>query len=162
MTWTMVLSGDISSIFNFLNSKHAYTNLGMNIKKMLLVRLHCNNTRKDKAAILLQEKIPHSLANHKIAITPAWNHEVRNYSDLRGSREHADITTRVHLRTYFGFNFPLSLRCSVENDGTYSATVWWKRRSGYRIDYWGQGNDLATLPMGAARAYYKTGIHESG
>lgn len=50
----------------------------------------------------------------------------------------------------------------IENDGTYSATVWWKRRAGYRIDFWGQGNDLASLPLGAARAYYKTGILENG
>ncbi|OXU28719.1 hypothetical protein TSAR_012956 [Trichomalopsis sarcophagae] len=50
----------------------------------------------------------------------------------------------------------------VENDGTYSATVWWKRISGYRIDFWGQGNDLKSLPLGAARAYYKTGILQTG
>lgn len=50
----------------------------------------------------------------------------------------------------------------VENDGTYSATVYWKQKGGYRIDFWGQGNDLKTIPLGAARAYYKTGIYETG
>ncbi|XP_012275336.1 putative phospholipase B-like lamina ancestor [Orussus abietinus] len=50
----------------------------------------------------------------------------------------------------------------VENDGTYSATVKWNRKTGYRIDFWGQGNDLAMIPLGAARAYYKTGIYETG
>lgn len=47
-------------------------------------------------------------------------------------------------------------------DGTYSATVWWKRKTGYRIDFWGQGNDLTTLPVGVARAYYKPDILETG
>ncbi|XP_015597261.1 putative phospholipase B-like lamina ancestor [Cephus cinctus] len=50
----------------------------------------------------------------------------------------------------------------VENDGTYSATVTWKRNGGYRVDFWGQGNDLTAIPLGAARAYYKTGIYETG
>ncbi|XP_058796938.1 putative phospholipase B-like lamina ancestor [Phymastichus coffea] len=50
----------------------------------------------------------------------------------------------------------------AKNDGTYSATVWWKHRSGYRIDFWGQGNDLESLPRGVARGYYKTGIYETG
>ena len=50
----------------------------------------------------------------------------------------------------------------VEQDGTYSATVLWNRKGGYRIDFWGQGNDLTAVPMHAARAYYKTGIFEQG
>ncbi|KAG7208930.1 hypothetical protein KM043_015109 [Ampulex compressa] len=50
----------------------------------------------------------------------------------------------------------------VENDGTYAATVSWNHKGGYRIDFWGQGNDLTAIPMNAARAYYKTGIFESG
>ncbi|XP_076232614.1 phospholipase B domain containing lamina ancestor [Calliopsis andreniformis] len=50
----------------------------------------------------------------------------------------------------------------VEQDGTYSATVIWNRKGGYRIDFWGQGNDLTVVPMHAARAYYKTGIFEQG
>lgn len=51
---------------------------------------------------------------------------------------------------------------SVEQDGTYSATVSWNRKGGYRIDFWGQGNDLTAIPLHAARAYYKTGIFEHG
>lgn len=50
----------------------------------------------------------------------------------------------------------------VENDGTYSATVSWNHKGGYRIDFWGQGNDLANLRLNAARAYYKTSIFKSG
>ncbi|KZC13268.1 PREDICTED: putative phospholipase B-like lamina ancestor [Dufourea novaeangliae] len=50
----------------------------------------------------------------------------------------------------------------VEQDGTYSATVTWNRKGGYRIDFWGQGNDLTAVPLHAARAYYKTGIFEHG
>lgn len=50
----------------------------------------------------------------------------------------------------------------VEQDGTYSATVSWNRKGGYRIDFWGQGNDLSVVPLHAARAYYKTGIFEHG
>ncbi|KYM97877.1 PREDICTED: putative phospholipase B-like lamina ancestor [Cyphomyrmex costatus] len=50
----------------------------------------------------------------------------------------------------------------VEKDGTYSATVSWNHKGGYRIDFWGQGNDLADVRLNAARAYYKTGIFESG
>lgn len=50
----------------------------------------------------------------------------------------------------------------VEKDGTYSATVSWNHKGGYHIDFWGQGNDLAAIPLNAARAYYKTGIFENG
>ncbi|XP_066588307.1 putative phospholipase B-like lamina ancestor [Prorops nasuta] len=50
----------------------------------------------------------------------------------------------------------------VENDGTYSASVSWNRKGGYQIDFWGQGNDLSSLPLNAARAYYKTAIFQSG
>ncbi|XP_014472865.1 PREDICTED: putative phospholipase B-like lamina ancestor [Dinoponera quadriceps] len=50
----------------------------------------------------------------------------------------------------------------VENDGTYSATVSWNHKGGYRIDFWGQGNDLASVKLNVARAYYKTSILESG
>ncbi|KAJ8681303.1 hypothetical protein QAD02_017090 [Eretmocerus hayati] len=50
----------------------------------------------------------------------------------------------------------------VEDDNTYSATVSWRRRHGYRIDFWGKGNDLESLPLNAARAYFRTGIQENG
>ncbi|KAL0125168.1 hypothetical protein PUN28_004360 [Cardiocondyla obscurior] len=49
-----------------------------------------------------------------------------------------------------------------EKDGIYSATVSWNHKGGYRIDFWGQGNDLADVRLNAARAYYKTSILESG
>lgn len=38
----------------------------------------------------------------------------------------------------------------------------WNHRGGYKIEFWGQGNELETLPQGAARAYYKTRIYETG
>ncbi|KAL7307537.1 hypothetical protein TKK_0000234 [Trichogramma kaykai] len=47
-------------------------------------------------------------------------------------------------------------------DGMYSATVRWKERNGYRIEFWGQGNVLTNLPMGVARAYYQTSLLHSG
>ncbi|XP_063974272.1 putative phospholipase B-like lamina ancestor [Diachasmimorpha longicaudata] len=50
----------------------------------------------------------------------------------------------------------------VENDGTYAAVVTWNPKTGYKIDFWGQGNDLETLPRRAARAYYRTRIQETG
>lgn len=50
----------------------------------------------------------------------------------------------------------------IEQDGTYSATVSWNHKGGYRIDFWGQGNDLTAIPLNAARAYYRTRIFESG
>lgn len=50
----------------------------------------------------------------------------------------------------------------VENDGKYAATVTWNHKGGYRIDFWGQGNDLENLSKGAARAYYRPRIHEVG
>ncbi|EZA56893.1 Putative phospholipase B-like lamina ancestor [Ooceraea biroi] len=50
----------------------------------------------------------------------------------------------------------------VENDGIYSATVSWNHKGGYRIDFWGQGNNLADVQLNVARAYYKTSILETG
>ncbi|XP_043518177.1 putative phospholipase B-like lamina ancestor [Frieseomelitta varia] len=50
----------------------------------------------------------------------------------------------------------------VEQDGIYSATVLWNHKRGYRIDFWGQGNDLNAVPLHVARAYYKTEIFEHG
>ncbi|XP_043274296.1 putative phospholipase B-like lamina ancestor [Venturia canescens] len=50
-----------------------------------------------------------------------------------------------------------------QKDGTYSATVFWNPKGRYyRIDFWGQGNNLVSVSKGAARAYYKTRIHETG
>ncbi|XP_008559439.1 putative phospholipase B-like lamina ancestor [Microplitis demolitor] len=50
----------------------------------------------------------------------------------------------------------------VENDGIYSARVVYNRKSGYRVDFWGQNNDLMSLPMGTARAYFKHRTHKTG
>ncbi|XP_051154546.1 putative phospholipase B-like lamina ancestor [Leptopilina boulardi] len=49
----------------------------------------------------------------------------------------------------------------VEHDGTYAATAFW-RQNIHQFEFWGQGNDLSTIPMGAARAYYKSAIPETG
>ncbi|KAH0561778.1 hypothetical protein KQX54_019400 [Cotesia glomerata] len=50
----------------------------------------------------------------------------------------------------------------VENDGIYSARVIYNRKSGYRVDFWGQNNELASLPMGSARAYFKHRTLQTG
>nr|CAD7266765.1 unnamed protein product [Timema shepardi] len=50
----------------------------------------------------------------------------------------------------------------VEEDGNYSATVYWSTDGGFRIDYWGQGNILEDIPQGAARAYYRPQIDSTG
>uniref|UniRef100_A0A0C9RIQ3 Phospholipase B-like n=1 Tax=Fopius arisanus TaxID=64838 RepID=A0A0C9RIQ3_9HYME len=50
----------------------------------------------------------------------------------------------------------------IDNDGTYAAVVTWNPKVGYKIDFWGQGNDLDTLPRRAARGYYRTRIQETG
>ncbi|XP_015110213.1 putative phospholipase B-like lamina ancestor [Diachasma alloeum] len=50
----------------------------------------------------------------------------------------------------------------VDNDGTYAAVVTWNPKTGYKIDFWGQGNDLETLPRRTARGYYRTRIQETG
>lgn len=47
-------------------------------------------------------------------------------------------------------------------DGTYCATAYWTRRSGLRIEYWGQVNDLSMVAKGAARTCYKDTTLENG
>lgn len=49
----------------------------------------------------------------------------------------------------------------LEN-GIYSATVFYSEDSGFHINYWGQGQNLAEIPKGVARAHYKTEIAENG
>ncbi|CAG5089411.1 Similar to lama: Putative phospholipase B-like lamina ancestor (Drosophila melanogaster) [Cotesia congregata] len=58
--------------------------------------------------------------------------------------------------------FTRQMAVLVENDGIYSARVIYNRKSGYRVDFWGQNNDLASLPMGSARAYFKHRTHQTG
>lgn len=47
-------------------------------------------------------------------------------------------------------------------DGVYSATMFWSEDLGFRISYWGQGNELEDLPRGVARACYKPELTDNG
>lgn len=47
-------------------------------------------------------------------------------------------------------------------DGTYCATAYWTRRTGLRVEYWGQVNDLSLVAKGAARTCYKDTTLENG
>ncbi|XP_059615457.1 putative phospholipase B-like lamina ancestor [Phlebotomus argentipes] len=47
-------------------------------------------------------------------------------------------------------------------DGTFCATVYWTKMSGYRVEFWGQQNDLDSIPLGVARICYKDTIFENG
>jgi hypothetical protein len=49
-----------------------------------------------------------------------------------------------------------------EDDGVYSATVYWSEIAGFRIDFWGQGNKMEEIPYGVGRAYYKQEIDTTG
>lgn len=46
--------------------------------------------------------------------------------------------------------------------GTYCATAYWARNSGFRVEFWGQRDDLEEVPPGAVRACFKHGLMESG
>lgn len=46
----------------------------------------------------------------------------------------------------------------IEDDGNYAATVYWTEQGGFRIEFWGQGNELAEVPRGVVRAYYRPDI----
>lgn len=46
--------------------------------------------------------------------------------------------------------------------GNYCATVYHSDKSGYHIEFWGQQNDLASVPRGVARICYKNTIDENG
>ncbi|XP_068633401.1 putative phospholipase B-like lamina ancestor [Battus philenor] len=50
----------------------------------------------------------------------------------------------------------------IHEDGNYAATVFYSQKTGYRIEYWGQSNDLADLPKGVARAYFRMDIETTG
>lgn len=49
-----------------------------------------------------------------------------------------------------------------QEDGNYAATVFFSNKTGYRIEYWGQSNELADIPRGIARAYYRMDINTTG
>ncbi|XP_045773042.1 putative phospholipase B-like lamina ancestor [Maniola jurtina] len=50
----------------------------------------------------------------------------------------------------------------IQEDGNYAATVFYSEKTGYRIEYWGQSNDLKDIARGVARAYFKEGIETTG
>lgn len=50
----------------------------------------------------------------------------------------------------------------TQEDGTYAATVFHSEKTGYHIEYWGQSNDLADIPRGVARAYFRMDINTTG
>ncbi|CAH2048552.1 unnamed protein product, partial [Iphiclides podalirius] len=50
----------------------------------------------------------------------------------------------------------------IQEDGNYAATVFYSEKTGYRIEYWGQSNDLADLPKGVARGYFRMDIETTG
>ncbi|XP_047029873.1 putative phospholipase B-like lamina ancestor isoform X1 [Helicoverpa zea] len=50
----------------------------------------------------------------------------------------------------------------IQEDGNYAATVFFSNKTGYRIEYWGQSNELADIPRGVARAYFRMDIDTTG
>lgn len=50
----------------------------------------------------------------------------------------------------------------IQEDGNYAATVFFSNKTGYRIEYWGQSNELADVPRGVARAYFRMDIDTTG
>lgn len=47
-------------------------------------------------------------------------------------------------------------------DGNYAATVFYSEKTGYRIEYWGQSNELADISKGVARAYFRMDVNTTG
>lgn len=47
-------------------------------------------------------------------------------------------------------------------DGNYSATVFWRQKTSFKIEFWGQGNKLHEIPRGASRAYFRPDIDKTG
>uniref|UniRef100_A0A182Q9V3 Phospholipase B-like n=1 Tax=Anopheles farauti TaxID=69004 RepID=A0A182Q9V3_9DIPT len=47
-------------------------------------------------------------------------------------------------------------------NGTYCATTYWARNSGYRLEFWGQRNDLDQVPKGVVRACFRDSILTNG
>ncbi|XP_026492159.1 putative phospholipase B-like lamina ancestor [Vanessa tameamea] len=50
----------------------------------------------------------------------------------------------------------------IQEDGNYAATVFYSEKTGYRIEYWGQSNDLKDIARGVARAYFRADIETTG
>lgn len=50
----------------------------------------------------------------------------------------------------------------IQEDGNYAATVFFSNKTGYRIEYWGQSNELTDIPRGVARAYFRMDIDTTG
>ncbi|XP_026735278.1 putative phospholipase B-like lamina ancestor [Trichoplusia ni] len=50
----------------------------------------------------------------------------------------------------------------IQEDGNYAATVFFSNKTGYRIEYWGQSNELKDIPRGVARAYFRMDIDTTG
>ncbi|XP_063624010.1 putative phospholipase B-like lamina ancestor [Cydia splendana] len=50
----------------------------------------------------------------------------------------------------------------IQEDGNYAATVFYSNKTGYRIEYWGQSNDLSDIPKGVARAHFRMDIDTTG
>ncbi|VVC92176.1 unnamed protein product [Leptidea sinapis] len=50
----------------------------------------------------------------------------------------------------------------IKEDGNYAATVFYSEKTGYSIEYWGQSNELANIPRGVARAYFRGEIDTVG
>lgn len=46
--------------------------------------------------------------------------------------------------------------------GTYCATTYWARNSGYRMEFWGQQNDLDQVPKGVVRACFRDSVLTNG
>lgn len=47
-------------------------------------------------------------------------------------------------------------------NGTYCATTYWARNSGYRLEFWGQRNDLDQVAKGVVRACFRDSILTNG
>ncbi|KAI8436682.1 hypothetical protein MSG28_010170 [Choristoneura fumiferana] len=50
----------------------------------------------------------------------------------------------------------------IQEDGNYAATVFYSNKTGYRIEYWGQSNELTDIPKGVARAHFRMDIDTTG
>lgn len=50
----------------------------------------------------------------------------------------------------------------IQEDGNYAATVFYSEKTGYRIEYWGQSNNLKDIAKGVARAYFRGDIETTG
>lgn len=49
-----------------------------------------------------------------------------------------------------------------EYNGVYCATAFWSPKVGFRVEFWGQRNNLSTVAKGVARGCYKDSIDSTG